>query len=245
MLSTTLSSSFRRQECMLGLALVVFLSCPANEFVLGRTTQGLLLQNSTVAVPLISHPEEASIALIFRPPTCIEKRETFHCSAFVCHAHGLVRGARYLAHMQIKNGPDIIFSKEWELENEIFNATSSHLSLEPHTVRISILDGYRGLSRDESVLTTMIRPIDVRRKPGANLQSKRCTPMLIWPLPNFELADSGRRDTVSSNVSCRGSKLQPGVVTLSTVASVDRMAQVQNRLCRHAVGRGNKISELA
>jgi len=248
------------------------------------------------------HPEDASFAVLFFRPVCAETKEkTFECTTFECQAKGMVPGVDYLVTIEVKNGASVVFADEWVLDDGegVFYAAIPRLSVVPSTIRISILDGFRGLTREESLLATMIRPVEVRR----NLEHKGdeakpdCRPTLLWPLPKIRLEsiwetasglrwrnigttrptegneltsstlstilmtrryltaeewggldmpaprtddfikagnfyftpdDIGGHGSLASpaNVSCRGTPIKRRVVTLSTVASIDRMSQV-------------------
>ena len=113
-----------------------------------------------------THPEEATVSLGFCPPLCHERQKNvFECGDVRGHVRGLVPGVDYHVEIQVTSGSNLLFVDERVLEVEgIVHLTIPHLPLLPHAIRISILDGIRGIDREESLLTSMIRSVEVHSR---------------------------------------------------------------------------------
>jgi O-methyltransferase len=117
------------------------------------------------------HPEDAALGVAFGRPQCVEQQEragrvSFTCEAFDTHVLGdLVPGVEYRVAVQVTNGESIIFAIERVLhpEDTVISSQLPGLPMEPHAVRVQVLDAFPGLSPEERVLTAMIKRVEVRK----------------------------------------------------------------------------------
>lgn len=105
----------------------------------------------------IRHPKDAAVAIRFTVPTCIEG----HATKLKGHAAGLVQGVDYHAVVTVKRGTKVIVESNCQLEDCSFQCSIPALTLTVHTVRVSVLDRFAGLSAEESLLSTMIKKLEV------------------------------------------------------------------------------------
>ena len=146
------------------------------------------------------HPEDVPLSLMIRRPKCGKRIVTdtdgvtyeWLCDAFEARVHGLVAGVDYIVGMNLNDGSHDIFQDEWVLEDALFLCTIPPLPLAVRSVRVSIFDGFKGLSRDESMLTTTVQDVQMSRAQSGDRDRKRefstCFASLIYPSPKRVLA---------------------------------------------------------
>ena len=125
------------------------------------------------------HPEDVPLSLMIRPPECSQRTVTdtdgvtyeWLCGAFEARVHGLVAGADYIVVMSLNDGSRDIFQDEWVLEDAHFLCTIPPLPRAVRSVRVSIFDGFKGLSRDESMLTATVQDVKMSRAPEGDPNS--------------------------------------------------------------------------
>ena len=106
----------------------------------------------------IRHPADAAIAIRFTVPACIEG----HATILKGHATGLVQGVEYDAVVTVNRGTEVVIESSCKLEKCPFQCSIPALTLAAHTVRVSVLDRFPGLSAEESLLSTMIMNLEVQ-----------------------------------------------------------------------------------
>jgi len=125
------------------------------------------------------HPEDVPLSLMIRPPECSQRTVTdtdgatyeWLCGAFEARVHGLVAGADYIVGMNLNDGSRDIFQDEWVLEDAHFLCTIPPLPRAVRSVRVSIFDGFKGLSRDESMLAATVQDVKMSRAPEGDPNS--------------------------------------------------------------------------